>query len=360
MFGRYRLIRRLAVGGMAEIFLASLQGDAGFTKRVVLKRILPHLEDDHDFVRMFIDEATLAAQLSHPNIVQVHDFGCVDGSHFIVMEHVEGIDLHRLLRTWEATGRRLAAAEVAAIGEWVARGLAYTHSRTDAEGRALNIVHRDVSPHNIMLSVTGEAKVMDFGIAKAAARRARTATGTVKGKLAYMSPEQARGEGTSWASDQFSLGAVLWEALSGRRLYQADSDVALMQHALAGDIPPLAEVAPHAPVALAAIIQRALSIDPQGRHASLVEMAEALAAFRFGMGVAGQVDLGPQVAQAHGGDGRPQPIDQLELARDPVASRRRRHPAHRRRWDVAAEVTPTGSCDGGGCRCTRRRLGADF
>lgn len=291
VFGRYTLVRRLAVGGMAEIFLASLRRDGGFEKKVVVKRILPHLGADDAFVKMFIDEAILAARLSHPNVIQVYDFGSVGGSHYIAMEYVEGVDLHRILRLCQNRGRRLTPAEVATIGEGVARGLAYTHGLADDGGVPLCIVHRDVSPHNIMISAAGEPKVMDFGIAKAAARATRTVTGTIKGKLAYMSPEQATGQPLDKRTDQFSLGVVLWECLTGVRLFAGDTEVNLIQKVIACDIPTVRSVRPDVPVRLEAAVMRALSKDPAARFADLHDLATELMEFRFALGGDGIVQL---------------------------------------------------------------------
>ena len=333
-FGRYTLLRRLAVGGMAEIFLAALHGDAGFEKQVVVKRILPHLGADASFVKMFIDEAKLAARMTHPNIVQVYDFGSVAGSYFIAMEYIHGIDVHHLLRGAQAKGRQLSPAQVAALGEGISRGLAYTHNLQDDGGRPLGIVHRDVSPHNLMLSTAGDAKVMDFGIAKAAARLSRTATGTIKGKLAYMAPEQAAGQGASKQSDQFAVGVVLWECLTGQRLFVSDTEVSLMQAVIACHIPPLRSLRPNVPAALEAIVERALAKDPAARYADLTQMESELTAFRFSLGEGGIVHLGelaqefaaPNLAEipdwswadAQGGPAGTRPI----AARQPVRSNR--------------------------------------
>lgn len=292
-FGRYTLIRRLAVGGMAEIFLAALHGDAGFEKKVVVKRILPHLSADASFVKMFIDEAIVAARLSHPNIIQTHDFGVVDGSHYIAMEYVEGVDLNRLLNAGKATHTLMSQAQVAALGERVARGLAYTHNLADDAGEQLGIVHRDISPHNIMISFTGEVKVMDFGIAKAAARSSQTAAGTIKGKLAYMAPEQAAGQSATKHADQFALGVVLYECLSGSPLFASDSEIALIQRVKDCDITPLRQLRSDIAPALEAIVMRALHKDPEARYPDLEEMQGALMAYRYGLGSAGMVQLGP-------------------------------------------------------------------
>lgn len=301
-FGRYGLLRRLAVGGMAEIYLAALHGDAGFEKKVVLKRILPHLGRDIDFVRMFIDEAMMASKLSHPNIIEVYDFGHAAGSYFMAMEYVDGIDLNRVLQRVKALGQPLNLAEVTAIGERVARGLAYTHNLTGEGGLSQAVVHRDVSPHNIMISRLGAIKVMDFGIAKAAARASQTATGTLKGKIAYMSPEQARGERATKYSDQFALGIILWECLAGRRLFEGDSDVTLLRRVSDCHIPNIADITPTVPQALVAIVQKALHCSPQDRYGDLNELADALVAVRYSLGEAGIVKLETLVSRYAGDD----------------------------------------------------------
>jgi serine/threonine-protein kinase len=274
---------------MAEIFLAALHSDEGFEKRVVLKRILPQLSSDPPFVQMFIDEAVLAARIAHSNVVQVYDFGNVDGIYFIAMEWVDGVDLRRVLATDRT---RLTAAEVAAIGEGVARGLAHAHNLADDDGAPLHIVHRDVSPHNIMISRAGEAKIMDFGIAKAAARVSKTATGAIKGKVAYMSPEQGSAKPVDKRTDQFALGVVLWECLSGQRLFAGDSDLEVLGKVVRCEVRDIREVAPSTPALLADLTMRCLARDPDDRHGDLGEVAVALAGFRFSIGTAGVVHLG--------------------------------------------------------------------
>ena len=294
-FGHYTVGRRLAFGGMAEIFSALMEREQGFSKRVVLKLILPQYCADPDFVRMFIDEAVIAAQLTHQNIVQVYDFGAVDGRYFIAMEMVNGCDLRTLLRAVRTQEVMLRPAEVAALGEGLCRGLAYAHTATDDKGAALNVVHRDISPHNVMLSRSGEPKIMDFGIAKAAARRTSTGTGVLKGKVPYMSPEQASGSPLDARSDQFSLALVLWECLSGERLFQGDSDLEMLKKISRCELRPLQALRPDVPDALDAVIFRALRAEPQERFADLVEMGSALSAFRFSLGEKGNVDLGDLV-----------------------------------------------------------------
>jgi len=297
-FGRYELGRRLAFGGMAEIFLAVLRRDQGFAKTVVLKRILSQFGADPEFVRMFIDEAVLAARLSHPNVVQVYDFGNVEGVYFIAMEFVDGVDLRRLLRGAAENRVPVPLADIASIGESVCRGLAYAHEAADDHGAPLGIVHRDVSPHNILISRSGETKVTDFGIAKASARASFTAAGAIRGKVAYMSPEQATGRPIDARADQFSLGAVLWECLSGHRLFQGDSDLQVLQAVARGEIAPIQSHRPEVPDALAVIVMRMLAVHPAERYPDLRAAHDDLARFRFTLGDEGVSHLDALVRQA--------------------------------------------------------------
>lgn len=278
-FGKYVLLERLAFGGMAEIFAASLKGAEGFEKRLVIKRILPQFSSDPSFVKMFIDEALIAANLSHPNIVQVYDFGEVYGRYYLAMEFVNGVDLRRLLSHARKSGWVLGIAEVAAIGEMVARGLSHAHGALDAQGQPLGLVHRDISPHNIMVSCAGDAKVMDFGIAKAGARATRTQTGIIKGKVAYMAPEQASALEIDKRVDQFALGLVLWELLAGERMFQGDSDVVLLRKVVEAEIRPLTAYRPDVVPALEAIILRALARDPEHRYSDLATWKRLSSAF---------------------------------------------------------------------------------
>ncbi|MCA9517650.1 MAG: serine/threonine protein kinase, partial [Myxococcales bacterium] len=187
-FGKYALIRRIATGGMAEIFQAKQAGAEGFEKDIVIKRILPHFSEDEAFVTMFIDEATITAKLQHNNIVQIYEFDVHDGAYFIAMEYIEGEDLAAVVKDAQDAGRPLSVAQCVWITMELAKGLHYAHQK-DFKGKPLNIIHRDISPHNAMISYNGEVKLMDFGIAKAAERSTKTQAGTVKGKVAYMSPE---------------------------------------------------------------------------------------------------------------------------------------------------------------------------
>lgn len=295
-FGKYELLKRLAFGGMAEIFLARLIGERGFSKQLVVKRILPQFGEDAQFVKMFIDEAVLAAYINHPNVVQVYDFGSTDNVYFIAMEFVDGADLKQVLRHQLKKGTLLSAAAVAAIGEGVAAGLASAHVATDPDGVDLKLVHRDVSPHNVMIGRGGDVKVMDFGIARAEVRATKTATGTIKGKVAYMAPEHGSGEKADGRSDQFSLGAVLWEALAGERLYGGDSELEVLRNVLDCRVRDIREVRKDVPDALAAVVMRMLEREPSARFATLLEVRDELSRFRFTLGADGAVDLGKLVS----------------------------------------------------------------
>jgi plasmid stabilization system protein ParE len=222
-FGKYTLTRKLATGGMAELFLAKVQGAEGFERDLVVKRILPHFSEDADFVKMFIDEASLTSKLQHQNIVQIYDFDVVDQQYYIAMEYIDGEDLQNLIKDGAAQEMPLSVAQCVAITMELAKGLHYAHMK-EHRGKPLNIIHRDISPHNAMVSYNGEVKLMDFGIAKAAERSTKTQAGMVKGKVAYMSPEQARGKPLDGRSDLFALAIMLWEMLCNKRLFLRSND----------------------------------------------------------------------------------------------------------------------------------------
>lgn len=294
-FGKYHLRERIASGGMAEIFLGRLEGAAGFSKTLVIKRILPHFSRDREFVSMLVDEACLAAGLIHPNVVQIYDFGSIDDVYFIAMEYVDGVDLRTLQSHLARRGESLGPAEVAKIGEGIAAGLHFAHTTTDEGGRPLEIIHRDVSPHNILLSRSGEVKIADFGIARARDRATHTATGAIKGKVAYMAPEQVRAEEFDARVDQFALGVVLWECLTGERLFGEGSGIAVMQRAVECDIPKLSARVDGTPPELGRIVDRMLSREVADRFSDMNEVATALGAFQFSLGAEGRVHLGSRV-----------------------------------------------------------------
>ncbi|MDX9721711.1 MAG: protein kinase [Myxococcota bacterium] len=280
-FGRYILMDCVAVGGMAEIFLAKTVGSDGREQQLAIKRILPSYSEDEGFVTMFKDEAVIARQLDHPNIVKVYDFGQVGNEHFIAMEFIHGADLKRLVEVAEKNTKRFTPTQVAFVLAEVAKALDYAHKRTAADHSPLNIVHRDVTPHNIMLTYQGEVKLMDFGIAKAASRATKTRAGTVKGKCSYMSPEQARGKPLDGRSDMFSLGIIGWEMLTGKRLFTGSSDFDILSKVLKSEIQSPRSLDGNVPEELARIVLKALERDRDRRYVDCGEMLGDLNQFLF-------------------------------------------------------------------------------
>ncbi|MFT7581470.1 MAG: serine/threonine protein kinase [Myxococcota bacterium] len=264
-FGKYVLMRKIAMGGMAEIFKAKTAGAEGFEKEIVIKRILPHFSDDEAFVKMFIDEASITSKLQHANIVQIFDFDEAEGSFYIAMEYVEGTDLKDVIDDGVKKGTPLSVAQCVWVIMELSKGLHYAHTK-EHKGKALNIVHRDISPHNAMVSYNGEVKLMDFGIAKAAQRSTKTMAGTVKGKVAYMSPEQARGKPLDGRSDLFALGIMIWEMMTHKRLFLGDSDFETLTAVLKTDAPPPSSINTDVPHALDMIILKALEKDREARY----------------------------------------------------------------------------------------------
>ncbi len=278
-FGRYELLERIDVGGMAEVFRAKLRGAAGFERIVAVKRILPYIAESAEVRTMFVDEAKLAVQLNHPNIAQVFDLGEVDGHYFIAMEFVDGHSVRAILERFAERGRRLPEDATCTILCEVAEALHHAHFAEDSLGRPLGVIHRDVSPHNVLLSYAGEVKVIDFGLAKAANRASQTKAGVVKGKLAYLSPEQAHGRPIDRRSDLFSLGICAWEMLTGERAFRRDNDRETVLAIRAGEIEPPSRHAPVDP-ALERVVMRALAVDPDARFGTARELREALDAYR--------------------------------------------------------------------------------
>ena len=275
-FGGYVLEKRLAAGGMAEIYQARRVGAAGFSRPVCIKRILKTHSSDREFVEMFIDEARTGAQLRHGNIVGIDDFGHANGSYYLCMELVAGVDLARLTRWANSTRQRLPVDVAAHIGIELLNALDYAHRKLDEAGRPMEIVHRDVSPHNILLSHSGEVKLTDFGIARAASRLHRTAGYVIKGKLAYMAPEQARGARLDARADLFAVGVVLYEIFAGRRPFVGETEGELALAVVRGDRPPLRSLRPDVSNAMETLIDRLLQVDPERRCASASEALERL------------------------------------------------------------------------------------
>ncbi len=276
--GKYRVLKSLAAGGMAEIFLAKLRGPEGFEKIVVVKQILPHLSKNSDFTRMFLDEARLAAQLSHPNIVQIFELGIDQptGSYFIAMEYIHGENFRQLGKEALARQQPLPVEFAAKMIGQSAEGLYYAHTKTDAMGKALNVVHRDISPQNLLLSFDGLAKVVDFGIAKASTQLVETQAGVLKGKYAYMSPEQCRGSPLDGRSDLFALGICLWELLTNKGLYRQPNELMIMK-AIVEDSPPApSTIRADIPPELDAIVMKSLAKRPKDRFQDGMELSYAI------------------------------------------------------------------------------------
>jgi eukaryotic-like serine/threonine-protein kinase len=278
MFGRYRLVDRLSEGGMSELFVAKAAGVEGFTRSFVLKRLRAELARDKDAVAQFIDEARLQANLVHSNIVPVFDFGRVGEEYFLALEYIHGRDLERLVRRHvEVFGRSLSVPVAFSVMHEALEALAYAHGRADAEGRNQRIVHRDVSPGNILVSARGEVKLSDFGIAKAEGRMSRTEVGMIKGNVSFMSPEQARGESVDLRSDLFSAAVVLYYCLTAQFFYKDDTMFNRLVRAATGPASPefnqLAELPPIA----ADVLRKALALDPSQRYQTAREFARDLA-----------------------------------------------------------------------------------
>ncbi len=271
-FGKYTLIDRIAVGGMAEIFLARQAGLEGFEKTIVIKRIRPHLSNQATFVKMFLNEAKLAAQLNHPNIVQIYDLGKISESYFIAMEYIFGRDMRRIIPKADSMGIPFPMVYALKIASSVCEGLYYAHQKVDLYGSPLNIVHRDVTPEYIFVSFDGTVKVLDFGIAKAANQIEQTRAGEIKGKLSYMSPEQCMGKPLDCRSDIFSLGTVLYEWLTGFKLFTGDSEVAILKSITEGKIYAPSYFKADIPEAVEAILMRALEKDRDRRYQTAWEM----------------------------------------------------------------------------------------
>lgn len=279
-FGKYYLLERVALGGMAEIYKAKTFGAVGFEKLLAIKRILPHMSQNTEFINMLVDEAKIAVQLNHTNIVQVFDLGKVDDDYFIAMEFIEGMDLRSIMKRLEETGRRMAVEDAAFIIVEVCKGLDYAHRKKDQYGVPLGIVHRDISPQNILISYEGEVKIVDFGIAKAARKATETDAGVLKGKFAYMAPEQARGEEVDARSDIFPTAIMLYEMLTGKRMFVTESNLQTLEKIKNFHIePPF--LPPEVPSELEFILMQAMANDPNERYQSAEEFQIDLTKFLY-------------------------------------------------------------------------------
>lgn len=280
-FGQYILLDRVACGGMAELFKAKKIGIEGFERVLAIKRILPHISSDEEFISMFIAEAKLAAHLSHKNIAQIYDFGKTGEDYFIAMEYIKGKDLRALFKRCQEKNVVLPGELAVFIAREILSALGYAHKQKDGSGRDLKLIHRDVSPQNILISYEGEVKVIDFGIAKAETQ-SHTKTGTIKGKLAYMSPEQAWGGPIDHRSDIFSLGIVFYEMITGQRLFKGTTEINTLEKVREARVDPFSpSLVAITPSALEPIVRKALSRDVNDRYQDATDMETALGSILF-------------------------------------------------------------------------------
>jgi serine/threonine protein kinase len=271
-FGPYTLVKKVSVGGMAEVFRAKRSGVEGFEKTVAVKRILPHLSDNKEFVDMFINEAKMVAGLTHPSIVQIFDLGRIDRSYYIAMEYVHGRDLRSILKRAKDRGIRTPLDLSAHVASRVSAALEYAHRKKDERGQAMEIVHRDISPQNILISFEGDVKLTDFGIAKAATKASTTDRGALRGKLLYMSPEQAWGKAIDRRSDIFSLGIVLYEMLTDQKPFIGSSEMGVLEMVRRCKVASPTTLNPRIPEKLERVVIKALQREPEDRYQDASEM----------------------------------------------------------------------------------------
>jgi eukaryotic-like serine/threonine-protein kinase len=276
MIGRYAIYDRIAAGGMATVHLGRLVGEKGFSRTVAIKRLHGHLAMDPDFVSMFLDEARLAARIRHPNVVQTLDVVVSDNEVFLVMDYVEGESLAQLMRIVVGRAETVPAGSASSLITGVLLGLHAAHEAKNDHGEPLGLVHRDVSPQNVLVDLDGVARVLDFGVAKALGQSHSTRDGQLKGKLAYMAPEQIKGGKVDRRTDVFAVSVVLWEALTGRRLFKAEGEAQVMHLVLHEPVQPPSAFVSGLPPALDAVVMRGLERDPNDRFATAEQMAHAL------------------------------------------------------------------------------------
>ncbi|QRK05373.1 protein kinase [Archangium violaceum] len=279
LFGKYLLLERINVGGMAEVFTAKAFGVEGFERILAIKKILPTMAEDDEFITMFIDEARISVQLNHANIVHIHELGKHEDTYFIAMEYVSGRDLRTLLERYRRRKEIMPTAQAVFVASKICEGLDYAHRKKDARGQDLNIIHRDISPQNILISYEGEVKLIDFGIAKAANRSQKTQAGILKGKFGYMSPEQVRGLPIDRRSDIFAVGVILYEMLTGERLFVGESDFSTLEKVRNADVPTPRQFNPNVPVGLEKVMLKALARDAEERYQWASDLQEDLMRF---------------------------------------------------------------------------------
>src|SRR4051812_7997775 len=283
-FGKYYLLERINVGGMAEVFKAKTFGVEGFERLLAVKRILPNIAEDEEFIAMFIDEAKIAVKLQHANIAQIFYLGKVDDSFFIALEYVHGRDLRSIFDRMRNRAESLPISMACYVTMQVCEGLDYAHNKRDAQGRELNLVHRDISPQNVLIGYEGEVKLIDFGIAKAAGKASKTQAGILKGKFGYMSPEQVRGLPIDKRSDIFAVGIVLYELLTGERLFIGESDFSTLEKVRNVEIQPPSSYNKKIPDELERIVLKALAKDPEDRYQNAIDLHDDLQAFLHTIG----------------------------------------------------------------------------
>nr|HEX4314307.1 serine/threonine-protein kinase [Kofleriaceae bacterium] len=314
--GKYELIAICGEGGMATVYKAMVRGAAGFQRLVAIKHIRPEFRALKNYIDMFIEEARVGSELAHPNIVQVHDFLNENNSYYLVMEWVEGTDLGAFIKWYRDAGRHVPWSIAAAVGIGTLRGLGAAHDRIGSNGMPAPVIHRDVSPHNVLLGMNGVAKLSDFGLARARDRAASlTAPGTVKGKLSYLAPEVTYGKPNSVQSDLFGVGSVLWETLTGERLFDGKSDVEIFKKIRACQVPPIATKRPDVPPPFAAVLDAALAVDPANRYASADEFAQALGqVLKMSTGSDGPSQIRAAVSEVRGvraSQSQPMPVEAI-------------------------------------------------
>src|SRR6478609_144202 len=273
---RYQIVERIAAGGMAEVYRGESAGIEGFRKKVAIKRVLPKLSQNRDFIRMFLDEARLCAYLSHSKCVQVFDIGQAAGAHFIVMEFVDGADLQAVMEHLQEQKQQMSVEVACLIAMHVCEGLAYAHDACDHQGQALGIVHRDISPHNVLMTRFGEVKLVDFGLAKASSHLTADEEDIVKGKFGYLAPEVTLGQGADRRVDIFAAGILLWEMLAGRRLFKGETDLLTFQQVQAAVVPDMRQIRGDVGDDLAYVLSKALVRDREQRYPQAGEFAKDL------------------------------------------------------------------------------------
>jgi serine/threonine protein kinase len=299
---RYELVGEIASGGMATVYLARLTGVGGFQRFVAMKRLHPHLANEKEFVEMFLDEARIAARIHHPNVVPILEVGASPVGYYLVMEYIEGDTLARLLARAATRGKRIPIPIALRIALDMLSGLHAAHELRDDAGEAVHLVHRDVSPQNVLVGVDGIARITDFGVARAASRLTATRVGQLKGKIAYMAPEQAAGdESLDRRADVFASGIVVWEELAAKRLFKAENEAATLSRVMSEPVPPLTEIVPGLSPELSGVVMRALDRSPDQRFASCAQFADALEAAATGReGIATPRELAAYVSEVLG------------------------------------------------------------